>query len=166
MPTSKNLLFILLLLNLVWALPSCGPKDCHDDGTCPPEYYRFKLGEAKDYLWAKPGSYWIYKNTLNGALDTQTCTYFYFDSFTVTTSSNTIANSPLAINGMIAGMSQLVYFIVPTIIAMAVPFFNNLLYIFYAFIAYLKTLFFTIVSTNPMEASSILLMMESILETI
>jgi len=30
----------------------------------------------------------------------------YFDSFTVTTSSNTIANSPLAINGMIAGMSQ------------------------------------------------------------
>lgn len=83
MPSSKNLFFILLLLNLVWALPSCGPKDCQDDGTCPPEYYRFTLGEAKDYLWAKPGSYWIYKNTLNGALDTQTCTYFYFDSTTV-----------------------------------------------------------------------------------
>jgi hypothetical protein len=44
----------------------------------------------------------------------------YFDSFTVTTSSNTIANSPLAINGMIAGMSQLVYFIVPTIIGATV----------------------------------------------
>lgn len=88
MPKSKNLFFILLLLNLAWALPSCGPKDCHDDGTCPPEYYRFTLGEAKDYLWAKPGSYWIYKNTLNGALDTQTCTYFYFDSITVKGTQN------------------------------------------------------------------------------
>ena len=44
----------------------------------------------------------------------------YFDGFTVTTSSNTIANSPLAINGLIAGISQLVYFIVPTIIGATV----------------------------------------------
>src|SRR5690606_38100588 len=44
----------------------------------------------------------------------------YFDAFTVTTSSNTIANSPLAINSMISGISQLVYFIVPTIIGATV----------------------------------------------
>ncbi len=61
-------------------LPHCKNKDCHEDGTCAAEFYRFKLGEAKAYLWAQPSSYWIYKNTATNELDTQICTSFVFDS--------------------------------------------------------------------------------------
>lgn len=72
----------LLTVIAVAILASCSDRstDCHNDGTCPPEYYRFELGELKPYLWAKQGSYWIYKNTKTGDLDTQICTGFYFDS--------------------------------------------------------------------------------------
>jgi hypothetical protein len=38
------------------------------------------LGEAKDYLYALPGSYWIYKNSSTGELDTQTCQGFLLDT--------------------------------------------------------------------------------------
>lgn len=48
-------------------------SDCHDKGNCDPEYYRYDLGEARNYLWADTGSYWIYKNSKTGELDTQTC---------------------------------------------------------------------------------------------
>ena len=44
----------------------------------------------------------------------------YFDVFGTTTASNTFANSPIAINGSINGLAQLVYFIVPTIIGATV----------------------------------------------
>lgn len=56
---------------------ACNDKDvdCHVNGTCPEEYYKFYLGEAKNYLWAGKGSYWIYKNSKTGELDTQTVTY-------------------------------------------------------------------------------------------
>lgn len=75
-----NLLFFLFWAFFIVSCDDGRSRDCHDDGTCPPEYYRFELGELKPYLWAKPGSYWIYKNTKTGDLDTQTCTGFYFDS--------------------------------------------------------------------------------------
>ncbi|HEY1047063.1 MAG TPA: hypothetical protein VGF79_11530 [Bacteroidia bacterium] len=57
----------------MFSIISC-KRDCHETGTCDPEYYRFELGEAKDYLWAGKGSYWIYKNSKTGDLDTQICT--------------------------------------------------------------------------------------------
>ena len=44
----------------------------------------------------------------------------YFDFASVTTSSNTIMNSPMAINGILSGLSQLVYFIIPTVIGATV----------------------------------------------
>ncbi|MDN3706369.1 M1 family aminopeptidase [Myroides ceti] len=44
----------------------------------------------------------------------------YFDSLSTTTASNTVMNSPLSINGFIGAISQLVYFIVPTIIGATV----------------------------------------------
>ncbi len=49
-----------------------------------PEYYRIKMNEElKSYLWSKPGSYWIYKNTKTGDLDTHIINGFYFDSILV-----------------------------------------------------------------------------------
>lgn len=65
-----NLFTIACLLLLLIACES----DCQKKGNCPPEYYRFELGEAKNYLWASKGSYWIYRNTKTGDLDTQTVT--------------------------------------------------------------------------------------------
>lgn len=44
----------------------------------------------------------------------------YFDFLGATTSSNTILNSPIAINGILGGLSQLVYFIIPTVIGATV----------------------------------------------
>lgn len=43
-----------------------------------------------------------------------------FDSFKVTTSSNTLANSPIAINGIINAMSVLIYFLLPSIIGASI----------------------------------------------
>ncbi len=68
---SKTICVFLWML-VLQTMTSCN-SDCHDKGNCDPEYYRFDLGEAKSYLWADTGSYWIYKNSKTGELDTQTC---------------------------------------------------------------------------------------------
>ncbi|MDR6968961.1 ABC-2 type transport system permease protein [Flavobacterium arsenatis] len=44
----------------------------------------------------------------------------YFDFFGATTASNTIFNSPIAINAILGELSQLVYFIIPTVIGATV----------------------------------------------
>lgn len=44
----------------------------------------------------------------------------YFDFLGATTASNTIVNSPIAINAILNGLSQLVYFIIPTVIGATV----------------------------------------------
>lgn len=80
----KNMLVIMfILIGLLFSTCKNKNKNCQEKGNCPPEYYRFRLGEAKDYLWAKPGSYWIYKQTGTGILDTQIVTGFLYDSITV-----------------------------------------------------------------------------------
>ncbi len=62
-----------LFYTLVIGLFSACNSDCHDKGNCAPVHYIWDLGEAKNYLWADTGSYWIYKNSKTGELDTQTC---------------------------------------------------------------------------------------------
>jgi len=47
------------------------------------EYYVKHLNGAEKYLLAKPGSYWIYKNTQTAELDTQIVTDFAFITDTV-----------------------------------------------------------------------------------
>lgn len=64
----------VIAMSIVFFFTSSCKEDCHEKGTCPPEYYKYELGEAKNYLWANAGSYWIYKNTKTNELDTQTCT--------------------------------------------------------------------------------------------
>jgi hypothetical protein len=78
----KTKLFFLLL-GSIFIFASCDKdptKKGYQHKPPKPEFYRFRLGEAKNYLWAKPGSYWIYKQTVTGDLDTQVVTDFYFDS--------------------------------------------------------------------------------------
>lgn len=75
---------VLQLAVFVLFLGACADKDAGSNGPRPPEYYRFHLGKAKDYLWAKPGSYWIYKNINTGAIDTLICTGLLYDSIVVT----------------------------------------------------------------------------------
>ena len=49
-----------------------------------PEFHDMSMSEdLKSYLWSKPGSYWIYKNTKTGDLDTQVCTGFLFNNITI-----------------------------------------------------------------------------------
>ena len=70
--TKINHISLIASLLLVLTFMAC-EVDCRKRGNCPAEYYRNDLGEAKDYLWAAKGSYWIYKNSKTGELDTQTC---------------------------------------------------------------------------------------------
>lgn len=78
----KTLAYGLFYSLVIGVFSSCN-SDCHDKGNCAPEYYKYDLGEAKNYLWADTGSYWIYKNSKTGELDTQTCvgaiTYWVHD---------------------------------------------------------------------------------------
>lgn len=68
----KPLMYCFGVFLFTVLLNACN-SDCHDKGNCDPEYYRYDLGEARNYLWADTGSYWIYKNSKTGELDTQTC---------------------------------------------------------------------------------------------
>ena len=43
-----------------------------------------------------------------------------FDSFTTTTSSNAVANSPIALNGLLNGLSVFIYFLLPSIVGASV----------------------------------------------
>jgi len=74
-----NKIIAVLVLIMLFSF-GCKPKDCHKDGTCAEDYRRMPLGEAKEYLYALPGSYWIYKNSISGELDTQICQEFSLDT--------------------------------------------------------------------------------------
>ncbi len=82
-PISLYLLPILCLLMLLGC--DKDPSKPGYQGKPPkPEYYRIKMNEElKSYLWSNLGSYWIYKNTKTGDLDTHIINGFYFDSILV-----------------------------------------------------------------------------------
>ena len=82
-PISIYLLPILCLLMLLGC--DKDPSKPGYQGKPPkPEYYRIKMNEElKSYLWSNLGSYWIYKNTKTGDLDTHIINGFYFDSILV-----------------------------------------------------------------------------------
>jgi hypothetical protein len=82
----KNIRMLCLIAGIIVFFNSCDR-----DPTKPgfqlkkpkPVNLRFELGEAKDYLWAKPGSYWIYKDSASGNIDTQTVTALQVESQTI-----------------------------------------------------------------------------------
>ena len=76
----KLAIFLIILLQII----SCRDKDPIKPGyqrkaPAPVNYWN-SLDIAKDYLWAEPGSYWIYKNTATNDLDTQICILFAMDT--------------------------------------------------------------------------------------
>lgn len=77
---NANIIFILALM-LIIGCDKDPSKPGYQSKPPKPEYYRIKMSEdLKSYLWSKSGSYWIYKNTKTGDLDTHIVNNFYFDS--------------------------------------------------------------------------------------
>ncbi|HEY1045591.1 MAG TPA: hypothetical protein VGF79_04075 [Bacteroidia bacterium] len=54
--------------------------DCHKHDTCDPIHYKLNIDIGFDYFIFKKNSYWIYKDTKTGAIDTQTCLGYRIDT--------------------------------------------------------------------------------------
>lgn len=84
MKSLNSYIFPLLILMLIIGCDKDPSKPGYQVKPPKPEYYRIKMNEElKSYLWSNLGSYWIYKNTKTGDLDTHIIRSFYFDSILV-----------------------------------------------------------------------------------
>lgn len=89
----KKLIHSILLLSVSVLIfdSCCRSSECqcreqwgeYVDDCTPKSYGPYPLGGAKDYLYFKPGSYWIYKNSFTGELDSLYLAYC--DTFVKTT---------------------------------------------------------------------------------
>ena len=87
MKSLNSYIFPLLILMLIIGCDKDPSKPGYQSKPPKPEYYRIKMNEElKSYLWSKPGSYWIYKNTktlenvrLNGQFVLQILSYSQYD---------------------------------------------------------------------------------------
>jgi hypothetical protein len=62
-------------------ISACLASSCRKKDDPKPENLGFySLGETKDYLLFKQGSYWVYENTLNKELDSMVLTYCHLDT--------------------------------------------------------------------------------------
>ena len=84
MNTKIKFIALSLFMCLIFAACDKDPSKQGYQGKPPkPQFHRMKINdELKSYLWSKAGSYWIYKNTKTGDMDTQVCNGFRFDSIT------------------------------------------------------------------------------------
>jgi hypothetical protein len=69
--------FLIILFTSIF-ISNCGPEPIEpikkvDIGFLP-------LGKVKDYVFFKPGTWWVYKNTRTGVLDTQVVTFSLLDT--------------------------------------------------------------------------------------
>ena len=76
---SLILLIGMFLVSL--SLLNCNP-DKPDPG--PTDLGFFALGEAKDYVYFKPGTWWVYENTRTGLRDSIVVTYSLLDTLEAT----------------------------------------------------------------------------------
>ncbi|MGL2962527.1 M1 family aminopeptidase [Flavobacterium sp. RSB2_4_14] len=71
--------------------------------------------------WLKNPSFYIYVAIFFGlSLLLMGSSLGIFDNFKTTTSSNAMANSPIALNGMLNGLSVFIYFLLPSIVGASV----------------------------------------------
>jgi hypothetical protein len=73
-----KLTLIILLLNVLAALYSCGPEPI--EPIKKTELGFLPLGEAKDYVYFKKGTWWVYKNTKTGLKDSIVVTFSLLDT--------------------------------------------------------------------------------------
>jgi len=73
-----KLTLIILLLNVLAATYSCGPEPI--EPIKKTELGFLPLGEVKDYVFFKPGTWWVYKNTRTGEYDSILVTYSLLDT--------------------------------------------------------------------------------------
>ncbi|MCB9262098.1 MAG: hypothetical protein H6607_06965 [Flavobacteriales bacterium] len=73
-----------IVLFVVVLLPSCKPEE-------PEPWTRYEyLGEARDYIYFKPGTWWVYENIKDGRLDTIEITKSFDDTTKLTGNGNTM----------------------------------------------------------------------------
>lgn len=72
-----TLIAFIVIIVMGIAFTSCKP-DHPDPG--PTNLGFFGLGEAKDYVYFKPGTWWMYKNTRTGLRDSIVVTYSMLDT--------------------------------------------------------------------------------------
>jgi hypothetical protein len=87
-----KLTLIIFSLSAITALHSCKPEED------PPQQDLgfFPLGKIKDYHCFKKGSWWVYRNSLTGKLDTQIVTDVYIDTVYQSTKKQKVAIEDLA----------------------------------------------------------------------
>ncbi len=73
-----KLTIIILLLNVLAATYSCGHEPI--EPIKKTELGFLPLGEVKDYVFFKPGTWWVYKNTRTGEYDSILVTYSLLDT--------------------------------------------------------------------------------------
>jgi hypothetical protein len=61
-----SILLTAICLPLLLVMGACKP-----DKTKDPITITYKLGEVKDYMVFKPGTYWVYQNDITGEIDSQ-----------------------------------------------------------------------------------------------
>jgi hypothetical protein len=72
-----KLTLIIFSLSAITALHSCKPEPPDPP---PTELGFFALGEAKDYVYFKPGTWWVYQNTRTGLRDSIVVTFSLLDT--------------------------------------------------------------------------------------
>ncbi len=65
MKIAVHLLLCILVLGIV------GASSCKRDKPKDPIYITYTLGEVKDYMYFKPGTWWVYEHDLTGEIDSQ-----------------------------------------------------------------------------------------------
>jgi hypothetical protein len=79
-----NLHLILVLGGLVLLLGACKETKTMEPEPAPdPIFKEYWLGEAKDYMYFKKGTWWVYKNMQNGKTDSVYVTLSTLDTFTI-----------------------------------------------------------------------------------
>ena len=71
----KYLYVLTIVIPLITTLESC-----HKEDASPKDLGFFALGEAKDYVYFKPGTWWVYRNTRTKLNDTIRVTYSLLDT--------------------------------------------------------------------------------------
>ena len=84
----KPLNYLVIFVFACLTLSNCKPEQPDPP---PTDLGFFGLGEVKDYQYFKEGSWWVYRNSINGKLDTQIVTDVFIDTVYQSTKKQKVA---------------------------------------------------------------------------